>query len=257
MDKGVIRRLILFFLALTGLFVLLMAVNYFGGRTWRKAPPPETDKSQMYVSALKPPAPGDLLPAGRQGLSTHSVVSEGAIMLVRENDFRGVGEKPKSMIATLNEMSAKRKGPPPVSLRESDLAGKMLSPAREPALRLAGAGMPGLGSAAAATALIAAPVDYKVFKSSDVWQAFAAARRIAGVKHDFSSADLLILVSLSDYPDGIFKITEVKRTPAATVVRYRVDPLAMADEAGEAARAVYAAAPVPRRGPPVKLEQVP
>ncbi len=243
-----------------GILIFLMAINAIGRynakRGKKNASGRETrTKDMMDYNFPSQGAPLPALPA----VSTEPVRSEGAIMLVRNKNFGGVAEAPKSLMATLNDMGGgDKKGPPPVSLRSGATMKSISGPvSTEP--RKAGALMPELGRKAGqdGVTLFTAPVDYKVFKSSAVWQAFALQRNIKDIKHDFSSGDLLILFSVSDFPNGIFKISGVERGAKETVVKYRVDPLAMAEEAGAALRETYASVAVPRRSPPIRLQQVP
>jgi hypothetical protein len=104
--------------------------------------------------------------------------------------------------------------------------------------------------------LLAAPVDYKVFKSSETWWTFANARKLKPAPHDFGAFDLVILVSLSDFPSGIFSVAGVEPGRKETLVKYRVNPLAMAAGTDPGNRDSYASAPVPK-GRPVRLQQVP
>ena len=263
MSTRTIRFLIYFFLALIGIFFLLMLINFIGSHAGKRsdaaAVREEGGIAGLFYGMYKyDRTRKTTLPSARQGLSTASVRSEGAIMLVRDEKFSGVAEKPKTgMDALVSLGGGGKKGPPPVSLRDGAVLNKITAPVPEP--QKASAAMPELGGRAGqgGVTLITAPVDYKVFKSSAVWQAFAAPRRIKDIRHDFSSADLLILFSVSDFPNGIFKVIGVERSGKETVVKYRVDPLAMSAEAEQELRETYASAPVPRKGPPIRLVQVP
>lgn len=264
MEVKTIRFFIYLFLTVIGIFSFLMVINFFGSHTGKRAaestPKEEGGIAGSFYGFMKyDRSSPTTLPSSREGLSTASVRTEGAIMLVRDENFDGVAQSPKGRIATLMEMGGgKKKGPSPVSLGAGAKLGKISMPvSTEP--HKAGAAMPLLGSKAGPDGLtpVAAPADYKVFKSSAVWQAFADSRRIKNIQHDFSASDLLILFSVSDFPSGIFKIAGVERSVKETVVKYRVDPLAMAAGADPAGREVYASAPVPRKGPPIRLELLP
>lgn len=262
MEAKIFRTLIWFFLVIISLFLLFIAVDFFGNTSpegkepLRGKPIAENLKgTARYLYSVKP----GTLPF-QEGASTASMRSEGAMRIVREKDFNGVAERPKGMMTVLREMSDARNKPAPISLSESDLqkkVGPLSPPVREP--RMNGAPMPELGRKPGneGVTLITAPVDYKIFKSAEVWQTFTDSRKLKRIAHDFSSADLLILVSVSEFPSGIFKITGVEEGNKETVVKYRVDPLAMASESQEEDREAYAGAAVPRNGLPVRLEQVP
>jgi hypothetical protein len=114
----------------------------------------------------------------------------------------------------------------------------------------------GRGEAQEGVTLLNAPVDYKIFKSSETWWAFANSRKLGPEARDFSTYDLLILISLSDFPSRIFNITGLERGKKETVVSYRVNPLAMASELRPGQSDSYASAPVPK-GVPIRLQQVP
>ena len=265
MDGKVIRVFIYFFLAIIGIFLLFMTVNFFDNNSNNKVPGKKEEPKGMsisenltgtakYLSVVKPP----VLPS-EQGISSASLRSEGAIMLVREKNFNGVAERPKSMMAALNEMGS-NKNKATIVLSDSDLNKKIAAlapPERLP--RLNGAAMPEMGSdpGSEGGALISAPVDYKIFTSSEVWWSFANSRKLKPIDHDFSSSDLLILISVSDFPSDIFKIAGVEKSRKETVIKYRVDPQAMSARKDEDDKETFAGADVPRKGPPIRLQQVP
>ncbi len=274
MDLKILRLLVYFFSGLIIVFSLLMAVNYIGSLSGSRAEMPGQEEEgggklpvsealaqQAMTSARYAGISGSMIPAQRQVLSTSAVNSSGAIRLVREKNFGGVAEPPKDMMSILSELSGgDKKKPAPIRLKESDLDGEIKSlgggPDKEP--RVKGAAMPEMGRGAAqeGVTLLSAPVDYKLFKSSDTWWAFANSRKLEPAAHDFSSANLLILVSLSDFPNRIFTIAGIERGKKETVVSYRVNPLAMASEMQPGQRDSYASAPVPK-GVPVRLKQLP
>ncbi|OGS11564.1 MAG: hypothetical protein A2234_04430 [Elusimicrobia bacterium RIFOXYA2_FULL_58_8] len=258
MEIKTIRGLIYFFLVLIGVFFILMLVNLVGERASRKAweAAARKDEGERVMLYGLPKAARLSAP---KGFSSSSIRAEGAIMLVRDAKFDGVAEKPKNDMQALMGMGERaEKEATPVSLRDNEMFKKISSPAAvQP--RLAGAAMPELGRNPGqdGVTLIAAPVDYKIFKSSAVWLAFASPRGITDIRHDFSGSDLLLLFSVSDLPNGIFKIRSVERGAKATVVKYCVDPLAMVVGVERGVRERYATISVPRKSPPVKLEQVP
>ncbi len=271
MDNRILRLLIYLSGGLIIVFLLLIALNYIGSLTGERAELPGQEKHEEPGSAVaaaqqalaEARAAGggraSMIPSYRHGLSTAAVNSSGAISLVKEKDFSGVAEKPKDMMSMLSEMAGgDRRKPAPIRLSEADLDKKVRQlggESKEPRLNKA---MPELGRGASneGVTLLSAPVDYKVFKSSETWWAFANSRKIKPVPHDFGAADLLILVSMSDFPNCIFGVAGVERTKKETVVRYRVNPLAMSAGASKDERDSYASAPVPK-GRPVRLEQVP
>lgn len=271
MDKSILRSLIYFFLGLMVIFSLLILVNNIGSRAGsgsesasesdEELASSAEERARQALAATRATGGGRLsmIPSGRTGLSTAAVVSEGAIRLVKDGDFNGVAEPPKDMTELLSEMAGGKKGKPdPIKLDESDLDRKVRQLGGKDDQKLKAAAMPELGRGAGneGVTLLSAPVDYKIFKSSGTWAAFASSREFTPAAHDFSADDLLILVSISDFPDGIFKVTGVERLEKETVVSYRVDPLAMSPETPAAQRGAYSVAPVPK-GRPVRLRQVP
>lgn len=197
----------------------------------------------------------------RTGLTTESVRSEGAIMMVKNKEFEGVAEDPQSMMDMLTEMSgSNKKKNPPVYLTDKDLDKKIVvTRSGRPEAPLSASIVPEMGKSASSfggKTMISAPVDYKVFRDSVTWQAFASTHKGRFPPVDFSREELLILVSVSDLPSGIFKIDGLKRSVKETVVLYRVDPLAMAADNETPQHDLYSAIAVPKTTD-IKLEQIP
>ena len=194
--------------------------------------------------------------------ATGGAGAEGARMLVRSDGFEGVAEEPQSIMAALAEMSGNKEPKvPPVRFTGSVLRKKvrLKSSGRSVKLNASAVLRPGESGAPGnmgRKSMIAAPVDYQLFKSSGTWNAFTRSHKGRFPEADFSREYMLILVSVSDLPSGIFKVADVKRTEQEVVVLYRVDPLAMAAGPGAKERGLYSATPVPK-GPTVRLEQVP
>lgn len=270
MEARFLKTLIYIFSGLIVVFSLLILVNYLGSLAGRPSdlPGQEEVKSaeELAREALNTakygvaPPRASMVPGYRKGLSTASVTSEGAINIVKEKEFGGVAEQPKGMMEMLTEMSGgDKKKPSPIALTDSDMDKKITvggATARDP--RLSVSTMPELGRRPGQEGLtmLSVAVDYKIFKSSDTWTAFASSRKVKQGNYDFSAYNLLILVSLSDFPSGIFSIAGVEPGKKETVVRYRVNPLAMAADTSSDQREAYAMSPVPK-GRPIRLEQVP
>jgi hypothetical protein len=262
MGKKTIRGLIFFFLAVIAAFIFLIVLNDAGGR---KPAAVRASASAMAQSALASAHyssfQSDTLPMrAAHTFSSSGVRAEGAIMIVKEGLFQGVAEPPKNAMDMLGEMSGANSGKTqPVAFKAGDFAkkiGPIGAPPKGPAL--AGSAVPGLGKVTESEiTMIKAPVDYKFFTSSETWAAFAGSHKCDPVKADFSKDKVLILVSLSDLPSGIFKITAQEKGKKELVLRYKVDPLAMSvlNEAGT--QQAYSAAVVPRTADKVRLEQVP
>ncbi|HAT71299.1 MAG TPA: hypothetical protein DCS63_00605 [Elusimicrobia bacterium] len=286
MDTKFLRTLIYIFSGLIVVFSLLMLVNYFGSLAGARLDLPGQEaagKKEPGASALAQEAlaaaqyggvaRGSMIPSYRPGLSTSAVKTDGAIMLVKEMSFDGVAEAPKDLMSVLSEMSGGDKSKPaPVAIKDSDLDKKItVEGVAGKEVRRPAASMPELGRQPGreGVTLLNAPVDYKIFKSSETWRAFTASRKCrpalaAGsggtpaaspfASPDFSRYSVVVLVSVSELPNGIFKITGVERTGKELRLDYRVDPLAMA--AGGDQHDFYSAAVIPK-GVPLKLRQVP
>lgn len=291
MDSKIFRSLIYLFAGLVVIFSLLILVNYIGSMTGASsglpgqaedaAPKSASAMAQQALAAAKfgggavPRA--SMIPSGRQGPSTAPVTSEGAIQVVKEKEFGGVAEKPKSMMDMLNDMGGGKKGKPsPVRLKDSDLDKQIQSFGETPAeASLKKAAMPELGRGATqeGVTLLTAPADYKLFKSSESWWAFANSHKCRSDRYetgaglgkqpspisgpDFTREYVLVLISVSDLPNGIFRITGLDKDPKNIVVSYRVDPLAMAaGEGGGSQHDFYSAAVIPIVSS-VKLSQKP
>ncbi len=183
-------------------------------------------------------------------------------MLVKSGEFKGVAEDPRSIMDTLAEMSgADKYKVPPVHLSDSDLRKKVLlsSPEKSRQLNYSAVLRPGESAApqyAGGKSMITAPVDFQLFKSSQTWKAFADSHRGRFPVADFSREQMLILVSVSELPSGIFRVSGVKKTAREVVVYYRVDPLIMSAETGAKEKDFYSAVAVPVELP-VRIEQIP
>ena len=273
MDSKVLRTLIYFFSGIILLFAFLMLLNYVGSWTGSFSEktnsadlstktPGAADLAQQALAAAKYSggARASMVPAAREDLSSAAVNADGAIMLVKEKDFGGVAEAPKGMMELLTELGGGDKSKPsPVALKAADLAKKIVVAGDHGKdTKLTNGAIPELGRnpGQEGLTLLTAPVDYKLFKSSETWNAFEVSRKMKFTSYDFASGNLLILISVSDFPSGIFSIVEVEKGKKETVVKYRVNPMGMADEASKEQREAYASAMVPKNKP-VRLQQVP
>ncbi|KAF0124567.1 MAG: hypothetical protein FD189_2329 [Elusimicrobia bacterium] len=186
------------------------------------------------------------------------VLSEGSIMIVRDRNFEGAAEKPKGMEQMLREM-AQAKQPAAVSLNDAQLDNMRIKPGGGPyegAVRSSAVPLPGGEMQEGGLGMISAPVDYKLFRNKAAWNAFRGAHKGDFPESDFSGNFPLILVSVSELPSCIFKITGVAPTRAAVNVYYRLDPLAMAADGSGKDYEVFSSTLVPA-GFDVKLVQVP
>ncbi|MDT8287949.1 MAG: hypothetical protein RQ748_12640 [Elusimicrobiales bacterium] len=186
------------------------------------------------------------------------VRSEGGIMIVRDRNFEYAAEKPKSMEQMLREM-AEAKRPAAVSLDDDQLETMRIKAGGGPyegAVRVSAVPLPGGAMQEGGPGMIAAPVDYKLFRSRNAWNAFRSSHKGDFPESDFKSNFPLILVSVSELPSCIFKIAGVSPARAAVEVYYRLDPLAMADDGTGKDYEVFSSTLVPA-GFDVKLVQVP
>ncbi len=297
MDTKFLRTLIYIFSGLIVVFSLLILVNYIGSLSGARTFRPGQDESasadqadgklpnaeslaQQALAAAKfsggGPGRSSLLQASTASLSAAEVNSQGGIMLVKEKDFKGVAEPPKGMLDVLNSLGGgdKRK-PPPIALKESDLDKKIDVGGNSPAEpRLKASAMPemGRGTGEEGVTLFTAPVDYKIFKSSETWWAFAnshkcrsAAETAAGPRPgaysplsapEFVKESVLVLISVSELPNGIFKIIKFEKNGKELLVSYKVEPMAMSAGAERAEHDFYSAVVIPKAAA-VKLSQVP
>jgi hypothetical protein len=288
MDARILRSLIYLFSGLIVIFTLLMSVNHIGSliggetpvmpgqETAEERPENAEAMAQQALAAARYSAGSNvrasMIPGTRQGLSTAAVNADGAINVVRDKDFSGVAESPKDMMSMLNEMGGGKKKPAPIQLSESDFKKKIRNlgaePGAEPKLRVSTMPEMGRGAAQEGLTMFTAPLEYKVFKTSETWWAFANSHKCrqggdtsalkpqpsALSAPDFSRDAVVALISVSDLPNGIFRITRLQKSGRALVLSYKVDPMAMA--AGDGAHDFYSAAVMPKDSI-VKLLQVP
>lgn len=264
MDAKILRTLIYLFLGLIALFFVLMLVNL--GGAWLRPAPPEQKRDNVADSYMQghltnpvikqniPPDPA-ALPSDRSGLSP---AAAGAMMVVKNKNFGGVAERQKDPMTELRERTEERSKPAPIALKGP--SAKVFSPSMENRGEVApsGGAVPELGRGAAqeGVTLIKVEVKQKLFGSADLWKPFCAAHGIKGPAPDFSASDMLILVPGGDYPAGILSVESVEKGPKETLVKYRVNPLAMAAGSEEELRERYASVPVPKKKT-VRLLQVP
>lgn len=285
MDARLFRTLLFGFLGILAVSAALMLVNELGSffgepaELAGQAEKPggaeaEAERALAAAAASQQAAMprGSMIPASRQGLSADAVNSSGAISVVRLKDFGGVAETPKDMLAQLNELAGSgKKKVPPVHLSDADMKKKVRQLGGETPVKLKGGAMPEMGRGAGQEGLtmFTAPVSHKVFKSSETWWAFANSHKCkqtvgsaTGAKLpesdlanvNFSAHDVLVLVSVSELPNGIFRIVKLDYSGKKVSVGYKVDPMAMA--AGEGTHDFYTAAVV-KKNSAVKLTQLP
>jgi len=262
MNKKTIKLLIAIFLGILCVFLGLMVLERCGAGKPVAQFSALAQAERIMAEARASAVTNEAAPVPyRIGLTTESVRSEGAIMMVKGGEFEGLAEEPQNMADMLADISGSGKNKTtPVYLTDKDLDKKIVveGPGK-PGAPLSYADVPKLGKNASVTAdkpMISAPVDYKVFSDSETWRAFASTHKGLFPPIEFSREEMLILVSVSDLPSGIFKIDGLKRSAKETVVLYRVDPLAMAADNGIKEQNFYSAIAVPKKVD-IKLEQIP
>ena len=262
MSTKTIKLLIGIFLGILFVFLGLMALERCGAGKPVEQLSALAQAERIMTEARSSASTKETSPVPyRIGLTTESVRSEGTIMIVKGGEFEGLAEEPQNMADMLADMSGSSKNKTtPVYLTDKDLDKKIVveSPGK-PGAPLSYTAVPELGKSASVAAdkpMISAPVDYKVFSDSETWRAFASTHKGIFPPIEFSREEMLILVSVSDLPSGIFKIDGLKRSAKETVVLYRVDPLAMAADNGTKEQNFYSAVAVPKKVD-VKLKQIP
>lgn len=182
----------------------------------------------------------------------------GSIKIVQEPNFQEVAEKPKTQIEVLQEMANVKKKPV-LELKDSDLNKKVnlyyqsyssekqiasFVPSIEEDLKIP------------KKTMISAPVSYKIFKQEKDWKEFVNTHKVREIKPDFNKYYILLLVSTSELPNGIFKADSFKQEKDKVVVFYRVDPLEMASDNPNGTQTHYSAINIPKTEK-VKLQQIP
>ena len=197
------------------------------------------------------------LPSEKYDMSPETNPEGSTGMLVKMKDFKGVAVKRKNPMQMLNEMASPAK--PSVSFKEDVSDGKILiQSAEDMPVKLdcsQGVPEPGMPLERSGITLITAPVDYKIFSSESVWKSFADAYGIK-LNNDFKKNSVVVLVSMSDFPNGIFSIKEVKTEKDTAEVLYSVNPLLMSSGIDADMRRQYAFAQIPAGTKKVVLRQV-
>ncbi|MCG2726342.1 MAG: hypothetical protein L6420_08870 [Elusimicrobia bacterium] len=191
-----------------------------------------------------------------------AVYSHGAISIVKDSNFEGVNEPPKSMMQKLQDMAkSKRDKFDPIALTEQDFKKKIFISTDVLKQSIKSSKVPGMGNddlqADSKITMIKAPVDYKLFTGAKTWEAFASSHKGDFPVIDFTKKNAVILVSLSDFPSGIFKIADTIKTPKEIIIKYRVNPLIMAVNNEPDKHNYYTAAVISKSDLPIRLVQVP
>jgi len=189
-----------------------------------------------------------------------TVYSKGAISIVKDSNFEGVNEKPKSMMQNLQDMAKEKKSKfEIIEINDVDMNKKIFISTDVLRQSIKGSVVPGLGDEETASkmTMIKAPVDYKLFTDNKTWEAFTSSHKGEFPVIDFSKENGIILVSVSDFPSGIFKIVDTIKESKEIVIKYRVDPLMMGVNNKPDTHDYYTAATISKADLPILLVQVP
>lgn len=261
--QKILRWLIYFFIGIILLSSLLIWINDFMPRIHPEEQEPVRDQEmddRMKGMYTMPPIRANVGRGGQPADTENDQVgekpTESTSMVVKmKGNFQGVAEKPKNPMQAIIDLSKPKK--PVVSMDESDLDSEIMLEPSAVGIRLEAADMPNVGIPAenSGIAMISVPVDYKIFSDSAVWKAFADAHKTR-FENDFAKKSVVVLVSLSNFPPGIFAIREVKTEKGQTTVYYTVNPLMMSEGIEEDMRNQYAVAAIPKGTKKVNLVQV-
>ncbi len=176
-------------------------------------------------------------------------------MIVKEPGFKKVSAPLKSPMQRLIEMSGKKEKIPPVEIK--NLNRKISIPKlKEKKLKAFNVPRVGKQDKDFPIEILKAWVDYKIFSDSVTWHGFSSSHKVSKLAPDFSKENVLILVSLSRIPSGVFSIVSVGKTEKAFVVKYKVNHLVMS-EGYEGDSDFYSAALIEKSNLPIKLVQQP
>ncbi|MBO4556199.1 MAG: hypothetical protein J5706_05505 [Elusimicrobiales bacterium] len=260
--QKILRWLIYFFIGLIALSSLLIWVN----DTVARLRPAEEEEERDVAEDEKlkgiytiPPIKSNVtqggLPEEKYEYSSEENPEGSTSFVVKiGKDFKAVGEKPQSPAKALAGLAAPKKAG--VSLGKNALDKEIMPESSSGTVKLESSGVPepGFPLEKSGITMISVPVDYKIFSSADVWKNFADAYRIK-FDNNFAANDLVVLVSLSDFPPGIFSIKEVLSEKGGVKLVYSVNPLLMSAGIEEDLRTQYAVAKIPKGTKKITLVQ--
>jgi len=258
-----LRGLIYFFICVIAVSSVLIWINDAVARL-RPAQEEEPERDAAEDELMKgmytlPPIKSNIaqggLPEDKYEYSSEENPEGSTSFIVKmKEDFQGVGEKPKTPMQALAGLAAPKKAG--VSLGKNALEAEITPEMSSAAYKIEQSGVPepGFPLEKSGITMISVPVDYKIFSSSDVWKTFAD---VHGIKYenDFSASDLAVLVSLSDFPPGIFAVKEVVPEKDGVRIVYSVNPLLMSAGIEEDLRRQYAIAKLPKGTKKITLVQ--
>ena len=187
-------------------------------------------------------------------ISNRNVVDTQAIKLIKEKGFEDIAEKPVDPFKELAEKEKARRQTY-VKLHESDLKKHIvLSTASFDNMKIKEYQIS--SQAASGYQMIYAPCDYIVFKSSPSWIEFINNHKVREkINPDFSKENVVVIVSKSELPPGIFRVKDVSFDKKTAFVNFYVDVFEISEENPEARPNFYSAVKVPK-GFDIKLRQI-
>ncbi|MCX7641145.1 MAG: hypothetical protein N2Z20_00740 [Elusimicrobiales bacterium] len=187
-------------------------------------------------------------------VASTEVFNTEAIKLIKEKKIDDIAEKTLDPFTQMAEL-AKTKRKTYVNLKESDLDKKIApNPSSFERLKVMEYDV---SSSTSNASLIYAPCDFAIFKTSPSWESFKSLHKIRNdVKVDFSKENIIVIVSKSELPPGIFKIDNVIIQGDVAIVNYRVDVLEMAEDNPNAKTNFYSATTVLKKVKSIRLNQV-
>lgn len=187
-------------------------------------------------------------------ISSKEVFNTEAIKLIKDKNVKEVLEKPKDPFSQLAEL-ARPKNKTYVTLKESDL-NKKIAP-NQTAYEKFKVIEYDITSSNSNTSPIYAPCDFMIFKTSTSWESFLNIHKVRNKPNpDFSKENVLVIVSKTELPPGIFKIEEVFYEKDIAIVKYKVDVFEMAEENPDAKTNFYSATTVSKKVKEIKLKQI-
>ncbi len=246
------------FIIFFGLMIVLMFVSFYIEKKYSPSyAPPHIDMDYAKTNIMMAKksieeAKGRINFSGKRPQSAEVFDTE-SIKLIKEKGFKEISEKPQDPLTKLAEL-ARTKNRTFVNLKEEDL-NKKISPNSTSIDNFKVVEYNVLSSSSNISPIYA-PSDYIVFKTSSSWKAFTETHKIReAVDVDFSKDNVVVIISKSDLPPGIFKITGVFTEGDTAYIEYRVDALEMAEDNPDAKTNFYSAVRVSKKFKNIKLRQ--
>ncbi len=234
----------------------LVARIFFSELDYEQKPPEQQEETFLNKMRQRQEDLKNQRPMPKTNIDGKETFETESIKIVKEKDFMEVAEKPKSPMQKLIEM-AQGKKKPSIYIDEKDLNKKINlygKVSENQKLQTAEVPQPGEEPKSRLTR-ISAPVTYKVFKEENSWKEFIKTHKVREIKTDFSKNDVLILVSNSELPNGIFIADSFKLVKDIITVYYKVNPLEMSAMSENKMQHHFSAINIPKKTN-IKLEQI-